>query len=56
MSVEISEGTIQRFAMYQDIEISEQQIKKGQVRDAGTALAEMRTKYKAEIEREESKL
>lgn len=45
MSMEIYENTMERLNMYRDIEISEQQIKNGQVKDARTALAETRAKY-----------
>ncbi|MCM1282815.1 MAG: type II toxin-antitoxin system Phd/YefM family antitoxin [Muribaculaceae bacterium] len=45
MSMEIYESTMQRLSVYRDIERSEQQIESGQVKDARTALAEMRTKY-----------
>ena len=39
------ESTIRQIAMYRDIEISEKQIEAGQVKDARTALREMRAKY-----------
>lgn len=45
MSMEIYENTIRQLSMHQDIEISEKQIENGQVKNARTALAEMRTKY-----------
>lgn len=45
MSMEIYESVMHHLMMYRDIEISEQQIKHGQVKDARTALAEMRSKY-----------
>lgn len=45
MSMEIYEGTMRRLSMYQDIEISEKQIENGQIKDAKTALVEMRAKY-----------
>lgn len=45
MSMEIYESTMRRFAMYQDIEISAKQLENGQIKDARTALAEMRAKY-----------
>lgn len=32
-------------SVHRDVELSEQQIESGQIRDARTALAEMRTKY-----------
>lgn len=45
MSMEIFESTMRQLSMYRDIEISEKQIKNGQIKDARTALAGMRTKY-----------
>lgn len=45
MSMEIYESTMRRLSVYRDVELSEQQIESGQVRDARTALREMRTKY-----------
>lgn len=45
MSMEIYESTMKRIAMYHDIEISEQQIKKEQVKDARNSLRETRAKY-----------
>ncbi|XCP84662.1 type II toxin-antitoxin system Phd/YefM family antitoxin [Roseburia hominis] len=45
MSMEIYESTMQRLSIYRDIEISENQIKNGQIKNARTALANMRTKY-----------
>lgn len=45
MSMEIYESVMRQFAMYKDIELSEKQIANGQVKDARTALAEMREKY-----------
>ena len=45
MSMENYESTMKQLTMYQDIEISERQIEAGQVKDARTALGEMRTKY-----------
>lgn len=45
MSMEIYESTMRRLSVYRDVELSEQQIEGGQVRDARTALREMRTKY-----------
>lgn len=45
MSMGVYESAMRRFAAYGDIELSEQQIQAGQVRDARTALAEMREKY-----------
>ena len=45
MSMEIYEITMSKVAMYNDIEISEQQIKNGQVKDARISLKETRAKY-----------
>ena len=45
MSMEVYESTMHQISMYRDIEISENQIKSGQVKDANIALQEMRTKY-----------
>ena len=45
MSMETYESTMRQIAMYRDIEISEKQIEEGQVKDARTALREMRAKY-----------
>ncbi len=45
MSMESYERTMRRLSVYRDIELSEQQIESGQVKDAETALAGMRTKY-----------
>lgn len=42
---EISESAMRRFSVYRDVGLSEQQLENGQVRDARTALADMRTKY-----------
>lgn len=42
MSMEIYENRMQKLAMYQDIEISEQQIRNNQVKDARRALTEIR--------------
>ena len=44
MSMEIYENTMKKLAMYRDIEISEQQIEKGQVKDARASLRETRAK------------
>ncbi len=41
MSMEIFENAMRRFAIYEDIELSEQQIENGQIKDARSALAEM---------------
>lgn len=45
MSMEIYENTMRRLSVYRDVELSEQQIESGQVKDAKIALAEMRGKY-----------
>lgn len=45
MSIEIYERAMRQLAMYRDIEISEQQVKNGQIKDARSALAGMREKY-----------
>lgn len=45
MSMETYESTMRQIAMYRDIEISEKQIKAGPVKDARTALREMKAKY-----------
>ena len=45
MSMETYESTMKHIAMYRDIEISEMQIKAGQVKDARTALKETRARY-----------
>ena len=45
MSMEIYERAMRRLSVYRDIELSEQQIESRQVKDARTALTEMRTKY-----------
>ena len=45
MSMEMYESAMKQLAMYRDIEISEKQIKAGQVKDAKTALRETRAKY-----------
>ena len=45
MSMEIYEATMKQIALYRDIEISERQIDEGHVKDARTALREMRAKY-----------
>ena len=42
MSRESFEDTMKRIKMYEDIEISERQIKEGKVKDAKSALASMR--------------
>ncbi|MBD5477976.1 MAG: type II toxin-antitoxin system Phd/YefM family antitoxin [Lachnospiraceae bacterium] len=45
MSMEIYENIMRQLSMYRDIEISEKQIENCQIKDAKTALTEMRTKY-----------
>ena len=45
MSMEIFEKTMSRQSMYQDIEIAEEHIASGKVKDARAALRETRTKY-----------
>jgi hypothetical protein len=37
--------TMKQLSMYRDIEISEQQVEKGQIKDARHALGELRIKY-----------
>lgn len=41
MGIEVYENTMRQLAVYRDIEVSEQQIKTGHVKDARTALAEI---------------
>lgn len=48
MSMEIYENIKRQFSMYRDIEISEKQIENRQIKDAKTALTEMRTRYEVE--------
>ena len=45
MSMDTYEETMKQLSMYRDIEISEQQVEKDQIKDAGHALEELRTKY-----------
>ena len=45
MSMEIYESMMKKIVMYRDIEISEQQIEAGQVKEAKAALRETRAKY-----------
>ena len=45
MSMEIYESMMKKIALYRDIEISEQQIEVGQVKEARVALRETRAKY-----------
>lgn len=44
MSMEIYENTMRQLSVYRDIEISERQLERGQVKDARTALTEMRAR------------
>ncbi len=44
MSMEIYESSMRQLMIYRDIERSEQQIENGQIKNARTALAEMRKK------------
>lgn len=44
MSMDTYEETMKQLSMYRDIEISEQQIEKDQIKDARQALGELRTK------------
>lgn len=45
MSMEIYEDTLRMLSVYKDVELSEQQIRDGEVKEAKTALAKMRIKY-----------
>lgn len=45
MSMENYENVMRQLAVYGDIEISEKQLKNGQVKDARRALADTRSKY-----------
>lgn len=45
MSMETYESAMRQLTIYRDIEQSERQIERGQVKDARTALSEMRVKY-----------
>ncbi len=45
MSMETYESTMRRVSVYKDIELSEKQAQSGQVKEARSALAGMRTKY-----------
>ncbi len=42
MGMELYENTMRRFALHQDIEGSQKETEKGQIKDAGTVLAQMR--------------
>ena len=45
MSMEIYEKMLKRMEVYQNIELSERQIKEGLVKDARNSLTEVREKY-----------
>ena len=45
MSIELFEATQKKWSMYSDIELSEQQIKGGKIKDARKALSDVRKKY-----------
>lgn len=45
MSIESYENVMRQFAIYEDIKISEKQLKNSQTKDARSALADMRSKY-----------
>ena len=45
MSIENYEASIQKIALYKDIEISERQLKNRQIKEARNALSDMREKY-----------
>ena len=45
MSMENFEYTMQKVSMYEDIELSEKQIKEGKVKDAAEALTSLRERY-----------
>ncbi len=45
MSMEMYEKTMHRMSFYEDIELSEEQIENGNVKDARQALAEKKEKY-----------
>ena len=45
MSIETYEASMRRLKMYRDIEISEQQIEVGKVKEARSSLKETRAKY-----------
>lgn len=45
MGMEVYENTMRRLSVYRDVEVSEQQIEIGHVKDAWGALAEMRKKH-----------
>lgn len=45
MSMETYESVMYRRSVYRDVELSEQQIESGQIKNARTSLSEMRAKY-----------
>lgn len=45
MSIESFEYTMKQIKMYEDIEVSERQIKDGKVKDARSSLSSMRERY-----------
>lgn len=45
MSMEVYEETMKKLDIYRNIEISEEQVKNGQVKDAKKSLENMREKY-----------
>ncbi len=45
MSMESYENAVRQFSVYKDVRRSEKQIEDGQVKDAKTALRDMRAKY-----------
>ena len=45
MSIELYEATQKKWSMYNDIDISEQQIKEGKTKDARKSLVDLRDKY-----------
>ena len=50
MSIELYETTQKKWSMYNDIDISEQQIKDGKTRDARKSLINMREDYQSKVE------
>ena len=45
MSMELFEATQKKWSLYSDIELSEQQIKEGKIKDARKSLSDVREKY-----------
>ncbi|EOS22864.1 hypothetical protein C806_03485 [Lachnospiraceae bacterium 3-1] len=45
MGMEVYENAMRQLAVYMDIEVSEQQLETGHIKDARIALAEMRKKH-----------